>query len=805
MKRLFPLLAILIFAVSVFGQKTSGDPGFFPNLTVAQLAAITSAPVGSHRTVTDASAAGTCTSGGGSTKVDCMWNGSTWIAGATGAGTTIPSTTNLIKGDGAGNGADSGIVPANVLLLNGPGGTPSSVTLTNGTSLPLSTGVSGTLQAAQEPAHTGDVTNSAGSLALSIAANSVTLAKLATQATNTVIGNATSGSAVPTALAVGTCSTAGSALIWTTNTGFGCNTSITASSVTGFTAGAGILTGPASAGVAETLGNNETITGIKTYSPTARSSGSASYWTINVPADTGVTASTESIGSNFVTATRTWADGTVALQRERFFAGVTYNKTTTSATFTDIFNTAYTQPVAGSGVTFTRPHTVGILDSTSASSAITGGLIVATTYGTTATSVGIGGGNINAGGTGTFGGAVTGASFNGNTFTTGTYTLTGTAAKTLNFTNTLTLSGTDSTTMTFPSTSATIARTDAANAFIGNQTIAVGQTTSAQTDLLINPTTKASGNLIDAQVNGTSRFLVTAGGDGTFTNNTTTFTLGAAGTIVFLGRAQVLSSGTGKIRLTDNVGGQLTQLIFGNTTNSFASIGTDAVNGFTLQSAAGTTTWNDGSTANSGTVANRYLFGIAAPTLTSTGTSVTNTVASTVFIGGAPTDSTNTTSTTKWALLVNAGGSKLNGTVFMPNVTTSSGLQTAVFCQASTGEVIADSVACLASSARFKNGINPLSSGLAEIMALRPVSYHYKPEGIFAKNPSFQRERVGLIAEDVVKVDPRLVGYEADGVTPRSVGYEQIIPILINGMKEQQVQIEKLTIEVKELRVKSHD
>lgn len=61
-------------------------------------------------------------------------------------------------------------------------------------------------------------------------------------------------------------------------------------------------------------------------------------------------------------------------------------------------------------------------------------------------------------------------SINGNTFTTGTYTLTGTAGKTLNFTNTLTLSGTDSTTMTFPSTTATIARTDAAQTFTGTQT-----------------------------------------------------------------------------------------------------------------------------------------------------------------------------------------------------------------------------------------------------------------------------------------------------------------------------------------------
>lgn len=64
-----------------------------------------------------------------------------------------------------------------------------------------------------------------------------TLAQLPTMATNTVLANATSGSAVPTALAVASCSSASSALIWTTNTGFGCNTSISATSipVTGIT------------------------------------------------------------------------------------------------------------------------------------------------------------------------------------------------------------------------------------------------------------------------------------------------------------------------------------------------------------------------------------------------------------------------------------------------------------------------------------------------------------------------------------------------------------------------------------------
>lgn len=61
----------------------------------------------------------------------------------------------------------------------------------------------------------------------------VTNADLATMATNTIKGNATSGTASPTNLAIPSCSTAASALTWTTNTGFGCNTiSATATSMT---------------------------------------------------------------------------------------------------------------------------------------------------------------------------------------------------------------------------------------------------------------------------------------------------------------------------------------------------------------------------------------------------------------------------------------------------------------------------------------------------------------------------------------------------------------------------------------------
>jgi hypothetical protein len=147
-----------------------------------------------------------------------------------------------------------------------------------------------------------------------------------------------------------------------------------------------------------------TWTGVHAFAPAARTSGVASYFTVTPAPDTGLTASTASIGLNLPTATRTWADGTVTVQYERFFAGPTYNKTTTSATFTDVFNLGLTPPIAGTGVTFTRNHTLGVIDATSAASSITGAFIVAATPGTTATSTGIGGGNINTGGSITAGG-----------------------------------------------------------------------------------------------------------------------------------------------------------------------------------------------------------------------------------------------------------------------------------------------------------------------------------------------------------------------------------------------------------------
>lgn len=190
------------------------------------------------------------------------------------------------------------------------------------------------------------------------------------------------------------------------------------------------------------------VGGAFTLTPAARASSVTPYYLITAAADTGITTATEAIGENHATATRTWVDGTVALQRERFFAGVTYAKTTTSATFTDAFNVYITPNVAAAGVTITRNHSLGIVDATAPSSSITGAVVISAAVGTTATSTGIGNGIINTGGAITAGGLITGATIT----STGQFTASGAST----FTGAMTVNNA----ATFNGTNATIAWTE---------------------------------------------------------------------------------------------------------------------------------------------------------------------------------------------------------------------------------------------------------------------------------------------------------------------------------------------------------
>ena len=90
------------------------------------------------------------------------------------------------------------------------------------------------------------------------------------------------------------------------------------------------------------------------------------------------------------------------------------------------------------------------------------------------------------------------------------------------------------------------------------------------------------------------------------------------------------------------------------------------------------------------------------------------------------------------------------------------------------------------SSKRFKDAIKPMDKASEAILALQPVTFHYKheldPDGI----PQF-----GLVAEQVEKVNPDLVARDEQGKA-YTVRYEAVNAMLLNEFLKEHRQVQDL-------------
>jgi hypothetical protein len=101
------------------------------------------------------------------------------------------------------------------------------------------------------------------------------------------------------------------------------------------------------------------------------------------------------------------------------------------------------------------------------------------------------------------------------------------------------------------------------------------------------------------------------------------------------------------------------------------------------------------------------------------------------------------------------------------------------------------------SDAKFKKNLLSLNDPLSKIVRLEGVSYEWKTEEY--KDRGFPEGRhYGVIAQEVEKVLPDLVKEAPDGT--KTVAYTEIIPVLIEAIKEQQKEIEQLKKALSELR-----
>lgn len=84
------------------------------------------------------------------------------------------------------------------------------------------------------------------------------------------------------------------------------------------------------------------------------------------------------------------------------------------------------------------------------------------------------------------------------------------------------------------------------------------------------------------------------------------------------------------------------------------------------------------------------------------------------------------------------------------------------------------------SSRRYKEQIRDMGDATEALMKLRPVSFYYKHE--YDNGP--RTLQYGLIAEEVAKVFPELVAYNADG-SPYTVRYQFLSSMLLNEVQKQ--------------------
>ncbi len=89
------------------------------------------------------------------------------------------------------------------------------------------------------------------------------------------------------------------------------------------------------------------------------------------------------------------------------------------------------------------------------------------------------------------------------------------------------------------------------------------------------------------------------------------------------------------------------------------------------------------------------------------------------------------------------------------------------------------------SARRFKTDIADMDNASAGLLALRPVTFHYKPELDKTGIPQF-----GLVAEEVAKVNPDLVTHDAKGEIS-TVRYEAVNVMLLNEFLKEHRKVEK--------------
>ncbi|MGK0253130.1 MAG: hypothetical protein ACI9OE_000590 [Mariniflexile sp.] len=150
---------------------------------------------------------------------------------------------------------------------------------------------------------------------------------------------------------------------------------------------------------------------------------------------------------------------------------------------------------------------------------------------------------------------------------------------------------------------------------------------------------------------------------------------------------------------------------------------------------------------------------------------------------GAVTFGNGTNATTKGGFAIGSHNATTDAAFVIGNGADSSN-QSDAFVVNTDGSAVLSGDLTVNSDMRLKANIISLGSTLAKLLQIDGKSYVMKTDE--------SKQKIGLLAQDVQAVYPELVKKANDEQGTLSVNYQGLIPVLINAIKEQQLEINEL-------------
>ena len=259
----------------------------------------------------------------------------------------------------------------------------------------------------------------------------------------------------------------------------------------------------------------------------------------------------------------------------------------------------------------------------------------------------------------------------------------------------------------------------------------------------------------------------TAVGSGALFNNTLGDSNTANGTFALFSNTEGSSNtASGHRALFSNTEGA------GNTANGFTTLQNNTIGGFNTAIGFQALQNNDTGSANTA-IGNQALFSNTnGSSNTALGTSA----------GALVTTANN-------VICIGSLGADVSDTCFISNirdVTTQNADAIAVVIDS------AGQLGTISSSARFKKEIKPMNKASEAVLALKPVTFHYRSD----KTDTLQ---FGLIAEEVAKVNPDLVVRDKKGEI-YTVRYDAVNAMLLNEFLKEHRKVEEQDKTIAELK-----